>query len=191
MNPLFTAAAEVQDFLRGRGWRFCIIGGLAVIRWGEPRLTQDVDLTLLVPWGDEEDYVREFIAAFTPRQAEALAFALTNRVLLVRASNGVPIDVGLGGIPFEESMVERSSSHQFADGVSLVTCSAEDLVVLKAFAERDQDWLDVAGVLSRQSRLEWTHIERHLGELCAIKEAPEILTRLQDLRSRIQGPSTG
>ena len=46
MNPIFAAALEVQDFCRSRGFRFCFIGGLALQRWGEPRLTQDVDLTI-------------------------------------------------------------------------------------------------------------------------------------------------
>ncbi len=47
MNALFTAAKEVCDFMQARRWKFCVIGGLAVHRWGEPRLTQDADLTLL------------------------------------------------------------------------------------------------------------------------------------------------
>ena len=53
MNPIFAAAREIQDFCRGRGWRSCVIGGLAVQRWGEPRLTRDVDVTLLTGFGSE------------------------------------------------------------------------------------------------------------------------------------------
>jgi len=30
------------------------------------------------------------------------------------------------------------------------TCSAEDLVILKVFAGRAQDWLDVEGIIVRQ-----------------------------------------
>lgn len=51
---VLAAAGEVQSYCRGRGWRFCFIGGVALQRWGEPRLTQDVDLTLLTGFGDEE-----------------------------------------------------------------------------------------------------------------------------------------
>jgi hypothetical protein len=39
VNPLFAAALEIQQFFNAHGWRFCFIGGLAVQRWGEPRLT--------------------------------------------------------------------------------------------------------------------------------------------------------
>jgi hypothetical protein len=54
VNPLFTAALELERFFGARGWRFCFIGGLAAQRWGEPRLTLDVHCTLLTGFGQEE-----------------------------------------------------------------------------------------------------------------------------------------
>ena len=60
------------------------------------------------------------------------------------------MDIALGGLPFEARVIARSSSFDVAPGVVLVTCSAEDLVVLKAFADRAQDWLDIEGVIVRQ-----------------------------------------
>jgi len=47
MNGLFSAARQLQEFCDAQGWRSCFIGGLAVQRWGQSRLTGDVDLTLL------------------------------------------------------------------------------------------------------------------------------------------------
>ena len=47
MNGLYQTAAQVQEFCQSRGWQFCFIGGLAYIRWAEPRQTSDVDLTLM------------------------------------------------------------------------------------------------------------------------------------------------
>lgn len=43
MNELFRAALEMQRFLTGRNIPFCMIGGVAVGRWGEVRATKDVD----------------------------------------------------------------------------------------------------------------------------------------------------
>ncbi len=51
MNPIFAAALEVQDFCRARHWRFCVIGGVAVQRWGEPHLTA------LTGFGTEDTFV--------------------------------------------------------------------------------------------------------------------------------------
>ena len=53
MLEVYRAAAELQRRFQDRGWRFCLIGGLALQRWGEPRETIDVDVTLLTGFGDE------------------------------------------------------------------------------------------------------------------------------------------
>lgn len=67
---------------------------------------------------------------------------------------------------------------------SLRLCTAEDLLVMKAFASRPLDWNDVRGILVRQGTgtLDWSYIHRQLQPLCEIKEAPEILTQLEKLR---------
>jgi len=59
------AAETVQAFCRLQGWKFCFIGGVAVQRWGEPRLTQHVDLTLLTGFGNEETYADTLLAEFS------------------------------------------------------------------------------------------------------------------------------
>ena len=45
MNALFQAAQEVGGFMEAQGWKYCVIGGLAIQRWGEPRATLDADMT--------------------------------------------------------------------------------------------------------------------------------------------------
>ncbi|MFW6161185.1 MAG: hypothetical protein ACODAJ_00355 [Planctomycetota bacterium] len=186
MNGLIEAAAELQAFLRERGWRFCFIGGIALQRWGEPRVTCDVDATLLTGLGEEERYVEKLLSHFEARRPDAADFALRNRVLLLRAGNGAAIDLALGGFPFEERMVGRASEVDFGSGVRLVLCSAEDLVILKAFAARLQDWADVKRILARQrGHLDWGYIDEQLPPLCELKGEPEIVDRLQDLRNEI------
>jgi len=186
MIPQFQAALELQSFLKERGWSFCIIGGLAVFRWGEFRTTQDVDVTLLTGFGDEEGFIRPLLERFASRKPDAEEFALRNRVLLLTASNDVGVDVSLGALPFEEQLVARASAFAFEPGVSLITCSAEDLVVLKAFAGRGQDWRDVEGVLVRQEpRLDWKYIREWLPQLCELKEAPEIVDQLEAMRVKL------
>lgn len=104
------------------------------------------------------------------------------RVLLVATPNHVPIDISLGALPFEERLVARSSEFGFAPGAVVRTCSAEDLVVLKAVADRAQDWLDVEGIIVRQGRtLDRTLIREELMALLELKEdlsAGEALRKL-------------
>lgn len=177
MNALFVAAKEVCDFMTARKWQFCIIGGLAVQRWGEPRRTMDVDLTLLTGFGDEEPFARELLGTFKPRRSDALEFSLLNRVILFWATNEAPVDVSFGALPFEVAMLKRATPFEFAPGVVLPTCSAEDLLVMKAFAGRPHDWTDARGVVVRQKgNLNKRYILGHLKSLYELKETPEMMT---------------
>ncbi len=95
--------------------------------------------------------------------------------------------MALAALPFEESAVRRSSVFAYPDDIQLRTCSAEDLIVFKAFAARGQDWVDVERVIVRQGeKLDWTHIWHQLGPLAAAKEAPEIMDRLGRLRKTVE-----
>jgi hypothetical protein len=186
MNGLILAAQEAQRFFRRKRWRFCIIGGLAVIRWGEPRATQDVDISLLTDLGKEEKVVDTLLGQFAGRIRDARPFALENRVVLCKASNGVPLDISLAGFPYEEQVIARASKFTFAPRVSLTTASAEDLIVLKAFADRDSDWVDVRGIIERQGkRLEWDYITHELTGLCDLRGDAGPLERLASLQKAV------
>jgi len=149
INELIVAAAELQELLESRDWQFCFIGGLAVQAWSEPRYTRDVDLTLLTGFGGEEEFIDVLLANYEARVDDPKTFALTNRVLLIRDQRGIGIDVALGALPFEESAVQRSSEVEVYPEVMLRLCSPEDLVMMKAFAGREQDWMDVRMTIVR------------------------------------------
>jgi hypothetical protein len=184
---VLAAAGEVQRFCQGHGWRFCFIGGVALQRWGEPRLTQDVDLTLLTGLGDEEPFVDALLEEFLPRRTDAREFALTRRVLLIETLKGVGVDVAFGALPFEERTVQRASEWAWSDGEDLVTCSAEDLVVHKVFAGRDLDWGDVERVLTRQhGKLDLKQIRAELNPLLELKDAPESLDKLERMLTTVE-----
>lgn len=166
--------------------QFCLIGGLAVQRWGEPRVTRDVDVTLLCPFGHEAAAADLLLSEFKPRMADARQFAFRNRVLLLQAGAGIGIDVALGSLAFEERCVRRASDWEIAPGTVLRMCSAEDLVVLKAFAGRPRDWLDLEAVLLRQrASLDWALVLHELEPLIALAEKPEYLERLRALKAAI------
>ncbi len=182
MNPIFAAALAVQEFCRARGSRFCLIGGLALQRWGEPRLTQDVDLTVISGFGREPEYAEQFLSAFASRIPDAREFALRHRVLLLLGRDGIPLAIALGAMPFEERAVSRASPFCVAEGIFLLTCSAEDLIVFKAFAGRAQDWIDIEGIGLRQyQRLDEGIIWQELIPLQELKEDNQTAPRLHRL----------
>lgn len=184
-NRLLTAALEIQRFCERQSWHFCFIGGIAVQHWGEARLTRDADLTVFTGIGDEARYVDALLARFSSRMADAHAFAMRQRVLLLRSASGIPLDVSLGALQFEEQAVLTATLEEIAPGVRLRLCTASALVVFKAFAGRPQDWLDIEGIAVKSRRLlDWDLIRRDLGVLLDLKGDQESMQRLDAIASR-------
>jgi hypothetical protein len=182
LNRVYEAARALQEFCGAQDWRFCFIGAIAIQRWGEPRLTQVVDVTLLTRFRDEEGFAARLLSRFRGRIQDAGAFALKSRVLLLWSSQGIGMDVALGGLPFEEHCVERASDFEIAPGISITTCSAEDLIVLKAFAGRPKDWEDVQGIATRHTgRLDTALIFRELDPLLELKDDAAARERLRQI----------
>ncbi|MFN8525983.1 MAG: hypothetical protein U0821_23015 [Chloroflexota bacterium] len=180
MNAILEAALEIQAFCTAQGWRFCFIGGIAVQHWGEPRLTRDVDVTVLTGFGGEAEFVDRVLTAFSPRRADAREFAIRNRVLLISSASGVPLDLSLGAMPFEEHAVARARPVRISPGTELLICTAEDLIVFKAFAGRDTDWADIRSIVARRGgALDRPLIFGELEPLLELKEAPENGDRLR------------
>lgn len=50
-------------------------------------------------------------------------FALRNRVLLLRSSEGIGIDIALGALPFEEKAIERAVLIEMEPGAAVKLCS--------------------------------------------------------------------
>jgi hypothetical protein len=176
---VWQSAIRADAILRSLGARYCVIGGIAYQRWGEPRVTRDVDFTIFVGFRNEKPWIAKLLAQFEARIENADEFAAMNRVLLMKDSTGVGIDVSLGCFPFEEEMIQRASDWGTPHAGKISTCSAEDLVTLKAFANRPQDWIDIERVVVRQGfRLDRNLILKSLSPLVELKEEPEILDRL-------------
>ncbi len=180
---LFEVALDIQTFCDAQGWSSCFIGGIAVQRWSQPRVTSDVDLTLLTGFGKEASFTEALLRRYKPRHADSAAFALRSRVLLLKSAGGIGIDISFGALPFESLAIARASRFEFAPGVELRTCSAEDLMVMKLFASRPIDIRDAEGIaLRNDQKLDWRYIEEQLTPLAEAKEDPEILRALVRLR---------
>ena len=72
---LFRSALEVERQWTALGYRFCFIGGVALQRWGEPRSTRDLDLTLMTGFGGEGSYIDQLLAWYPQRIEQARQFA--------------------------------------------------------------------------------------------------------------------
>jgi len=100
--------------------------------------------------------------------------------------------MALGAMPFEERATDQAPDFVLQEGVALTTCSAEDLVVFKAFAGRAKDWLDIEGIALRQlGQLDEDLIWTELTPLLDLKDAPEAAERLRAILVRARDHRDG
>jgi hypothetical protein len=161
---------------------FMVIGGMAAALLGRPRLTADVDATL---WIDPEELDSLLHAArregFAERIPNALPFARKHRVLrLVHQPSAVPADLSLGALPFEESAIRRARRIRVA-GVAVPVAAPEDLMVMKAVAQRPRDITDMESLLDCHPKLNLRFVRRVVKEFAETLEAPELTAGLDRL----------
>ena len=189
---LVSTAQMVLNTLDVAGIPACLIGGMVVSRWGQPRATTDADFSALAPYGDEARVLDVLLAQFQPRRPDARVFALDHRVLLLVSGEGVGIDVALAAFPFEIEAIERATPWKLGEGVVVRTCSAEHLVVYKLVAARPQDLIDMDGIVRRQgSRLDVAAIRRWGPEFAELKEDPDLLRPFEDALRKARSGAPG
>lgn len=96
--------------------------------------------------------------------------------------NQCGLDIGPGGLPFEEHSIQCSVLVKVVANCHLRVRCAEDLIVHKAFASRDQDGADVDAIVMRQGKkLDSELIFQELELQVELKEASEILQKLRQI----------
>lgn len=181
MNAQEAAAWEMHQFFDSLGLPYAVIGGMAVQWWGEPRATRDVDLTVMTPLDRPSvAFIRQVLERFPGRIENAEEFARRNRVILITASNGCPVDISLGLPGYEEEVMQRTVEVELEPGKAIRICSAEDLIIHKAVAGRPQDVRDVEGIVYRQRHaLNVAIIRRWLRAFAELLEDAEIVERFE------------
>ena len=183
--PLLPPLAAVQQLLERFGNRGLVIGGVAASVLGTPRLTADVDVVLLLSVSRlPELFQAADELGLTPRIADAEQFARRNRVVLLRhEASGIGVDVSLGMLPFEEEAVARGAVQRIGD-VGLRLPTVEDLIILKAVANRPKDLLDIAGIVNNHPHLDRGRVEHWVREFAAALDMPELWENIAPLLRR-------
>ncbi len=181
-EELAEALAQVTQFLDSRGWDYCLIGGLAACYWGRARSTSDIDFVLLTGIGDEAEFIKPLMKTYKARFDNAAQFAMETRLLLLRAKNGVGIDISFGAIPFEEEMLKPATISEVLPGVPVRTASAEDIIVMKSIAGRPRDVDDIERIIAAQGKkLDLTYIRHWLANLAEMLPEVDVLGRFEGI----------
>jgi len=183
-EPRFLGALRaLGDGLTELGVPWMIIGGVAVIARGVARFTVDIDAVL---WGPAVDLEQALGTLgrheITPRIDEAAGFARQHQVLLLQhAPSGVPLDLSLAWLPFEDEAIRAGQECDYA-GVRIRVPRPDDLIVYKLVAARPRDLDDAETLLLLHGRtLDVPRIRRLVrafAEALDDSTRPEALERL-------------
>jgi len=154
--------------LAEHGHAWYVFGAQAVLVWGRPRFTADVDVTVRLVPEDPERFVAAMVrSGFSIRFAAGNDFVRRTRVLpFVHEASGWPLDVVLAGPGLEERFLNRAVFVDLGDDLRVPVLSAEDLIVTKVLAGRPNDLEDIRGILrERLERLDLADVRQTLKDL--------------------------
>jgi hypothetical protein len=150
--------------LEGDEIDYMIIGGQAVLVFGEPRMTRDIDITVgLGP----EDLARIIciteMADLKILPEEPEKFVQRTMVLpCADEKTGIRVDIIFSNSAYESQAFKRV--HRIKVGNAKVCfASPEDVVIHKVIAGRPRDLEDAKGILAKQSMLDYEYIRSWLA----------------------------
>lgn len=144
---------------------YMVIGGQAVLLYGEPRLTRDIDITLGTGVKDLHKIVKiSENLGFHPLVKNIDDFVIDTMVFpVIDEKSGIRIDFMFSFSPYERQAIERS--RRIRIGRTEVRFAAlEDIVIHKMVAERARDIEDAKAVLLKNPDFDAGYIRKWLSE---------------------------
>jgi len=159
-----------------------IIGGIASSVLGNIRLTADVDAMIFASTENIPAIIQTAAElGITPRIEKAVEFARKNRVLLLRQGDSATnIDISLGLLPFEKEVIARRQKVAVGS-ITIPLPTPEDLIIMKAVANRPKDMLDIQGILQAHPSLDRKRIEFWLKQFAEALDRPEIWLEVEKI----------
>lgn len=159
-----TLLARLAQALDAADISYMVIGGQAVLLYGAPRLTQDVDVTLGVAPDRLADVLGVIEAVGLRPLVEPDPFVSETLVLPCEdETTGVRIDLVFSFEGYERTAMQRVRSVE-VHGTPVRFTSVEDLIIQKLIAGRPRDLEDVRGILIRQPEADLDYVRQWLGE---------------------------
>ncbi len=145
---------------------YMVIGGQALLLYGEPRLTKDIDITLGIGV-DEIERLKRILVGTRIRVLvkSPEEFARRTYVLPTQDSrSGVRIDFIFSEFAYERRAIQRAQKVKI--GKTYVSfASVEDLIIHKILARRPRDLEDVESILKKHAQVNFRYIVRWLRKL--------------------------
>lgn len=136
-----------------------IIGGQAVLIYGEPRFTKDIDITLGI--GPEKyEKILEIIQKLKLKVLVENIEEFVNKTMVLPAideKSGIRVDFIFSNSNYEKKAIERAKKI-FLGKTELKFASLEDLIIHKIIAGRPRDIEDVKKILLKNPNFDLDYI---------------------------------
>jgi predicted nucleotidyltransferase len=157
--------ARIAEALDGARIRYMVIGGQAVLVYGEPRLTKDIDVTLGVGLDRLDDVVSVVRSLGFEELVDPATFTRETMVLPCQdPDTSIRIDFVLSESGYEQEALARARTIR-TGGADVRFAAPEDLVVHKIIAGRARDLEDVRAVLAKNPGIDRDVVAQALEEL--------------------------
>lgn len=154
---------QVAKALDNAGIPYMVIGGQAVLLYGEPRLTKDIDITI----GADLDRLPDVLSLIQSVGLKPLVDpdTFTKHTMVLPCAipgGGIRVDLIFSFSPYEQHAMTRVKSVKI--GMTEVRfASVEDLIIHKVVAGRPRDLEDVKSVLIKNTTVDLPYIRHWLG----------------------------
>jgi predicted nucleotidyltransferase len=163
---------------------YMIIGGQAVLLYGEPRLTKDIDLTVGVGLESLTKIRNVLLEIHLNPLVEREDFTIQTMVLPCQDSEtGIRIDVIFSHSPYEQQALDRVRRINL-EGIEVCFAGPEDVVIHKVIAGRPRDLEDVETILLKNLDLNKVYIANWLRDFSEALGEP-FLQRFEEIIKRV------
>jgi len=161
---------------------YMIIGGQAVLLYGEPRLTRDIDITL----GFSTDRLPELLSVTTamhldPLTEDPAAFVAQTMVLpVIDNSSGIRVDFIFSFTPYEKEAIGRARKVLIMNQ-AVNFASPEDVIIHKLFAGRPRDLEDARIIILKNPDIDKHYIHLWLKEFDESSDRKDLVKTFNEI----------
>jgi len=154
---------NIAHKLNERKIDYMIIGGQAVLIYGEPRLTKDIDITLGVDI-DQLDNIISIVNELNLKVLVKNPRDFTKKTMVLPAideQTGLRVDFIFSFTEYEREALKRVNKIKI-DEVEVNYISIEDLIIHKLISGRSRDLEDIQIILSKNHKIDENYLYKWL-----------------------------
>ncbi len=159
---------KISKILKALGIPYIITGGIAVVVWGRPRFTADIDIVVELSVKKADRLAYELLEinkeAYVDRRMIQRALESKGEFNFIHPGAGLKVDFWImKNDEFDRSRLTRRVKKKIA-GVETYLSSPEDLILVKLLwykeGESTRQLEDIESILKIQKKLDWKYLKK-------------------------------